>query len=186
MALFTAFPAQDRSGTEGELAQIYLMALDGVSVVAVERAVRRFIRGEVDDNSLTFRPTPAQLSKEARRIHDHLCVIAERDQRIEENRKRIAAPPEKPEAERKAIVEQTLGYNPADARAVRRARQDENGQDMFKKAGLTASEARNLEPAELLNRVVDKSKPHWNPGSREHSHRTPEEIVAALGDRPLK
>lgn len=97
----------------------------------------------------------------------------------------LPAPPRPPEDQRKQTVQTVLGYNPADARAVRQARQNEEGIDVFKKAGLTDKQARSMSGSELLTKTIDKSKPHWKPGSKEHSHRTPDEIVAALGQEPL-
>jgi len=59
LALFEAFPA-DRG--EGSLAVgTYLIAIDGYSLRAIEGAVKRIIRGEVDDIDRRFLPSPAQL-----------------------------------------------------------------------------------------------------------------------------
>jgi len=59
LALFEAFPA-DRG--EGSLAVgTYLIAIEGYSLRAIEGAVKRIIRGEVDDIDRRFLPSPAQL-----------------------------------------------------------------------------------------------------------------------------
>lgn len=59
LALFEAFPA-DRG--EGSLAVgTYLIAIEGYSLKAIEGAVKRIIRGEVDDIDKRFLPSPAQL-----------------------------------------------------------------------------------------------------------------------------
>lgn len=58
-ALFTAFPS-DRGDVPG-ISATYLMACQGYSLVAIEGAVRRIIRGEVSDIDRRFLPSPAQL-----------------------------------------------------------------------------------------------------------------------------
>lgn len=62
-ALFSAFPSDKGEGAG--FAATYLMAIEGYSLRAVSGAVRRLIRGEVDDVDKRFLPTPAQLSNAA-------------------------------------------------------------------------------------------------------------------------
>ena len=57
-ALFAAFPS-DRGGLEG--VATYLMAVEGYSIRAIEKAVKRIIRGEADGIDKRFLPTPAQV-----------------------------------------------------------------------------------------------------------------------------
>lgn len=67
--MFLAFPSQERSGNERELVKVYLMAVEDVQPGFVAMACKRFIQGQVERASLTWRPTPAELAVEARRLH---------------------------------------------------------------------------------------------------------------------
>jgi hypothetical protein len=78
----------------------YLMAMDAAPLFAVQAAVRAFIRGEVEGQHETFRPSPATFSKEVRR-QIFLKVRRERlvetesstkftQEQLEENKKRAA------------------------------------------------------------------------------------------------
>ena len=67
MALFTAFPAQDRDGTESELIAIYWIAIGDLPSGSVITAIEQFIRGQVPNHNGRFRPTPAELARLARR-----------------------------------------------------------------------------------------------------------------------
>lgn len=58
-ALFQAWPSDKGDGTG--LTQAYIMAIEGRSLRALEGAVLRLIRGEVDDVDPRFLPTPAQV-----------------------------------------------------------------------------------------------------------------------------
>lgn len=58
-ALFRAWPSDRGDGTG--LSEAYIIAIKGYSLKAVEGAVMRLIRGEVDDVDKRFLPTPAQL-----------------------------------------------------------------------------------------------------------------------------
>ena len=58
-ALFEAWPSDQGTGTG--LTQAYILAIEGRSLRALEGAVLRLIRGEVDDVDPRFLPTPAQL-----------------------------------------------------------------------------------------------------------------------------
>lgn len=83
-ALFLAFPSQERTGNERELARVYLLALEGISADFVAMACKRFIAGQVERPNLTWRPSPAELAVEARRLRDKAGVDA--------HRHRLAAP----------------------------------------------------------------------------------------------
>lgn len=67
-ALFEAFPA-DRSNGVGAAAT-YLIAVEGYSLVAIQKAVTRLIRGEFDWCSGKFLPTPAEVSRACRYCED--------------------------------------------------------------------------------------------------------------------
>lgn len=69
-ALFLAFPAQERTDNERELVKVYLIAIDGIPSGFVAMACRRYIGGQVPNAGMTFRPTPAEVASEARRLHD--------------------------------------------------------------------------------------------------------------------
>lgn len=58
-ALFSAWPADRGEGTG--FAQAYILAVEGYSLRAIEGAVMRLVRGEVEDVDKRFLPTPAQL-----------------------------------------------------------------------------------------------------------------------------
>lgn len=67
-ALFTAFPAERGNGIGG--AATYLMAVDGYSLPAIQKAVSRLIRGEFDWFGGRFLPTTAELSRACRYCED--------------------------------------------------------------------------------------------------------------------
>lgn len=67
-ALFTAFPAERGNGIGG--AATYLMAVDGYSLTAIQKAVTRLIRGEFDWFGGRFLPTTAELSRACRYCED--------------------------------------------------------------------------------------------------------------------
>lgn len=67
-ALFEAFPA-DRSNGVGAAAT-NLIAVEGYSLVAIQKAVTRLIRGEFDWCSGKFLPTPAEVSRACRYCED--------------------------------------------------------------------------------------------------------------------
>lgn len=69
-ALFLAFPAQERDGSEREMAMIYRLAVDGIPAGFVAMACKRFIQGQVIGASVTFRPAPPELASETRRLRD--------------------------------------------------------------------------------------------------------------------
>ena len=58
-ALFAAWPSDKGAGTG--LTEAYILAIEGYSLPAIEGAVRRLIRGEVDDVDPRFLPSPAQV-----------------------------------------------------------------------------------------------------------------------------
>jgi len=58
-ALFEAFPTE--RGSAGGAAT-YLMAVEGYSLIAIQAAVKRLIRGEAAGHDGRFLPTPAQVS----------------------------------------------------------------------------------------------------------------------------
>jgi hypothetical protein len=67
-ALFTAFPADRGNGMGG--AATYLMAVEGYSLPAIQKAVQRLIRGEFDWVVGRFLPTTAELSRACRYCED--------------------------------------------------------------------------------------------------------------------
>jgi hypothetical protein len=99
--MFASMPTRDQSGAEAQIAAMgYLMAMDAAPLFAVQAAVRAFIRGEVEGQHETFRPSPATFSKEVRR-QIFLKVRRERlvetesstkftQEQLEENKKRAA------------------------------------------------------------------------------------------------
>lgn len=163
MALFTAFPAQDRSGTEAELAQIYALALEGVSNIAVQRATLRFIRGEVDGHNLTFRPTSAQISYEARHIDAELNRRADFHNRFEANRKRLPEPPRPREEVRKRVVKDALGYDPRDARHRSQAKQQRQFNELCDAKGVKPHDIAGMSNQEIVSTFEAKDKPWHNP-----------------------
>lgn len=60
-ALFESFPTAERGDAMAALGT-YLIAIDGYSLKAIQSAVRKIVRGEVDDIDRRFLPTPAQFS----------------------------------------------------------------------------------------------------------------------------
>lgn len=52
------------------MAMIYRMAIEGIPSGFVAMACRRFIQGQVEGASLEFRPSPAKLAAECRRLRD--------------------------------------------------------------------------------------------------------------------
>lgn len=48
------------------MAKAYLLAIEGCSLPALQAAIRRFIRGEVEDHNGKFAPTTAELARAAR------------------------------------------------------------------------------------------------------------------------
>lgn len=67
-ALFVAFPAERGNGMGG--AATYLMAVEGYSLPAIQKAVTRLIRGEFDWFGGRFLPTTAELSRACRYCED--------------------------------------------------------------------------------------------------------------------
>ena len=65
-----AFPRQEQEGTERQLMQVYLMAVEDIPAGFVAMAAKRFIAGQVIGVNLTFRPTPPEMATEARRLRD--------------------------------------------------------------------------------------------------------------------
>jgi hypothetical protein len=74
-ALFSAFPTDKGEGPA--FAATYLIAIEGVSLKALDGAVRRIIRGEADGVDMRFLPTPAQLGNLVRYM-DKLYAPVER------------------------------------------------------------------------------------------------------------
>ena len=165
MALFTAFPAQDKTGAEDELAQIYLMALEGIGDESVTKAVRMFINGMVERGNHTFRPTPPELAKEARRLDNGRLRREDSLRRVEDRRKRLPAPPRPPEAERAKHVLEELGYDPTDENSKRAFLRETSFVQMCQKHGLTRDQVEKMSEGEVLSKLVDKSKPWWNESS---------------------
>ena len=66
--LFANMPTRSQEDFEMSLAVAgYLMALDPSPLYAVRGAVKAFIRGEVEGQHKTFRPSPAMFAQEVRR-----------------------------------------------------------------------------------------------------------------------
>lgn len=65
-----AFPRQEQEGTEKQLLDVYLIAVEDIHPGFVAMACKRFIQGRVEGVSVAFRPTPAQFAIEARRLRD--------------------------------------------------------------------------------------------------------------------
>jgi len=65
-ALFSTFSTGDK-GEPAEIIATYLIACSGYPLRAIEQAVIRFIRGEVDAHDGRFVPTSAELSREISR-----------------------------------------------------------------------------------------------------------------------
>lgn len=93
------------------MAKAYLLAIDGCSLPALTAAVRRFIRGEVEDHNGKFAPTTAELARAARYEDFRIEAEAKHAARL------LAKPEPEPEPEfteeemerRKAQVDALLG-----------------------------------------------------------------------------
>lgn len=68
-ALLNAFPLAAHDDMR-QVIGTYLMAIDGYCLAAIEKAVMRFIRGEVAGHDGKFMPTPAELGREVRYRQD--------------------------------------------------------------------------------------------------------------------
>lgn len=102
MALFTAFPKPESGEGNRQLAEVYMLAVDDIPAEAVSKAAQAFIKGSVDRANHTFRPTPPELAKEARR---HIREPSDFAKRVAKYKQpRISPPKEKTEAERAAVV----------------------------------------------------------------------------------
>lgn len=64
------------------MAKAYLLAIDGCTLAALQAAVRRFIRGEVDDHNGKFAPTTAELARIVRYEEFRAKAEAEHAQRF--------------------------------------------------------------------------------------------------------
>lgn len=62
-ALFMTFSAPSDRGEPGEMIATYLIACSGYPLLAIERAVTMFIRGEVAEHDGRFLPTAAELGR---------------------------------------------------------------------------------------------------------------------------
>lgn len=76
-ALLKGFPMAERDDMRG-LIGTYLIAIEGYSLAAIERSVKRFIRGEVDGHDPRFAPTPAQFSRDVKSRQDVITPPAPR------------------------------------------------------------------------------------------------------------
>lgn len=174
--MFAAFPTQDRDGLEGEVAEIYLMAIQGYADDQVERAVRNFIQGEVKDHNKRFLPTPAEFATEVRRLYERHRQFVDREARIEQQV--LPPPPQPPEEVRRKYIIEALGYDPLDRRARDRARQQAETDEFFKQHGIPAEVAKSMDDNELLKTCIDKSKPWHRPMTGEPGRRTPDQLAA--------
>ncbi len=73
-----AFPRQEQEGTEKQLLDVYLIAVEDIPADFVAMAVKRFIQGQVMRPNLQWRPTPPELAVEARRLRDRALGDAHR------------------------------------------------------------------------------------------------------------
>lgn len=98
-ALLNAFPLAAHDDMR-QVIGTYLMAIDGYCLAAIEKAVLRFIRGEVAGHDGKFMPTPAELSREVRYRQDLMTPP-------EPPRQALPAPvrPEPTEEERQRVAD---------------------------------------------------------------------------------
>lgn len=64
------------------MAKAYLLAIEGCSLAALQAAIRRFIRGEVEDHTGKFAPTTAELAKVVRYEEYRAKAEADHAQRL--------------------------------------------------------------------------------------------------------
>jgi hypothetical protein len=95
-ALFDQFPAPD-GNSEGKYLG-YFMALEGEPKWAVERAARKFIRGEVAEHDGRFLPSSAELARIVRSYSDHARKIRDLSERTRQFKplERVFANPDIP------------------------------------------------------------------------------------------
>ena len=95
-ALFDQFPAPD-GNSEGKYLG-YFMALEGEPKWAVERAARKFIRGEVAEHDGRFLPSSAELARIVRSYSDHARRIHDLKQKSQQFKplERVFANPDIP------------------------------------------------------------------------------------------
>ncbi len=79
--LFQAFPSSGDKASP-TMAKAYLLAIDGCTLPALTEAIRRFIRGEVDDHSGKFAPTTAELARIVRYEDFRITAEQEHAQRL--------------------------------------------------------------------------------------------------------
>lgn len=101
-ALFSAWPADRGEGTG--LTEAYIIAIQGYSLKAIDDAVTRIIRGEIDDIDRRFLPSPAQLG--------NLCAYLEKVHAPVERKRSLPTHDDRPAADdevawhrRRAIAE---------------------------------------------------------------------------------
>jgi len=63
--LFQSFPSSGDK-TSPTMAKAYLLAIEGCTLPALQSAIRRFIRGEVEEHNGKFAPTTAELARAVR------------------------------------------------------------------------------------------------------------------------
>lgn len=73
--LFEAFPTSGDKTSE-TTAKAYLLAIDGCSLPGLREAIRRLIRGEVDDHNGKFIPTTAVLARTVRYEDERIRLAA--------------------------------------------------------------------------------------------------------------
>lgn len=64
------------------MAKAYLLAIEGCTLAGLHAAIRRFIRGEVEDHNGKFAPTTAELAKIVRYEEFRAQAEAEHAQRL--------------------------------------------------------------------------------------------------------
>lgn len=93
------------------MAKAYLLAIDGCSIQAIQAAVRKFIRGEIEEHNGKFAPTTAELARAARYEDFRIDAEAKHAARM------LAKPADEPEPvfteeemeRRRAQVDELLG-----------------------------------------------------------------------------
>jgi hypothetical protein len=79
-ALLSGFPASETIDQAARF-HAFRMAIDGVSIEAVERAVRAFLTGKVKEHTRAFAPSSAEFSEQCR--YQQAIIDAETRPRIE-------------------------------------------------------------------------------------------------------
>lgn len=178
-ALFTAFPAERGNGMGG--AATYLMAVEGYSLPAIQKAVTRLIRGEFDWFGGRFLPTTAELSRACKYCEDLIAPVArpalpspgDVEPTPEEWERRKA---QADEARDRFGIKPSTGETVVDREAMTEALRAERDRDVSKAAAKLKGERFELSDEAmaifregLSDRVVpspDEDFDNWNKGER--------------------